>query len=105
MTYSTNENVVDPACHQWIVPDFTAITTPTDVVAASVMLKSSLQNYKSISASVVGSTFQLLREKDQHQTGNAKALKDESPDHPESDWSCVAHRSGLTYLSGWVTVL
>ena len=92
MTYSTNENVVDSACHQWIVPDFAAITTPTDVVAASVMLKSSLQNYKSISASIVGSTFQLLRE--------GTSTKQEMQRHSKTSPLTIQRATGIVWRIG-----
>src|SRR5882757_10835255 len=44
MTGLIEENVIDPSLHQWIIPNFTT-TTPTDVVAASVIIMATLQAY------------------------------------------------------------
>jgi len=44
MTDLIEENVIDPTLRQWIIPNFTT-TTPTDVVAASVVMMATLQAY------------------------------------------------------------
>ena len=44
MTDLIDENVVDPTLREWIIPNFTT-TTPTDVVAASVIMMATLQAY------------------------------------------------------------
>lgn len=44
MTSLIKENIIDPTLHQWIIPHFTTIT-PTDVVAASVIMMATLQAY------------------------------------------------------------
>ena len=50
---------------------------------------------KSISVSVAGSTLQLRGVKNKHPIRNAKALKDESLDHPEKhQYYSVARRKG-----------
>ena len=44
MTGFIEENVIDPTLRQWIIPNFTT-TTPTDVIAASVVMMATLQAY------------------------------------------------------------
>ena len=44
MTDLIDENVIDPTLREWIIPNFTT-TTPTDVVAASVIMMATLQAY------------------------------------------------------------
>jgi hypothetical protein len=44
LTGLIEENVIDPTLRQWIIPNFTT-TTRTDVVAASIIMMSTLQAY------------------------------------------------------------
>ena len=44
MTGLIEENVIDPTLRQWIIPNFTT-TTPSDIVAASVIMMATLRAY------------------------------------------------------------